>query len=241
MPTSKKCANLSRNEWVAHTASTGTEIGLREKGDVEDALPFTIDGKARDGLGGIRHVRAVDDGWLVGFDAAEVGGALWWFDKTGEHRTKLSDGNVIGFALLGAQGIVALTGFARGGFSRGQVLRVRRTSAWAAASWLDLDSAAEAFVLESRDALLVLTTTGIFRLTACGDLTRLAQADYDALYPTSLAVDPRGVIYVGMRHYITRFVPAGGSRLREEWLTREDCAKSDVRHFECVCSPSVRP
>lgn len=226
---------------MARTASGGTEIGLREKGEAEDALPFTIDGKARDGLGGMRHVRAVDNGWLVGFDAAEVGGALWWFDKTGEHRAKLSDGNIIGFVDLGAQGVLALSGFARGGFSRGQVLRVRRAGEWTATKWLDLDSAAEAFALEARDSLLVLTTTGIFRVTACGDLTRLVQADYDALYPTSLAVDPRGVIYVGMRHYITRFVPGPGSKLREEWLTREDCAKSDVRHFECVCSPAIRP
>ncbi|MEO6420417.1 MAG: hypothetical protein ABIP39_13455, partial [Polyangiaceae bacterium] len=149
--------------------------------------------------------------------------------------------NIIGLVDLGGGGLVALAGFAHGGFSRGQVLRVRRTGEWKAAAWLDLDSAAEAFALESRDSLLVLTTTGLFRLTACGDLTRLALADYDALYPTSLAVDPQGVIYVGMRHYVTRFVPAGGAKLREEWLTREDCAKSDVRHFECVCTPALRP
>lgn len=199
-------------------------------------MPFTVSGKARDGLGGTRHVRAVDNGWLVGFDAAEVGGALWWFDKTGERRVKLFDGNIIGFVELAGEGIVALSGFARGGFSRGQALRVRRAVEWTAKPWINLDSAAEAFVLESRDSLLVLTTTGVVRLTACGDMTRVALTDYDALYPTSLAVDPHGVIYVGMRHYITRFVPALGSALREEWLTREDCQTPKVSHFECVCT-----
>ena len=203
-------------------------------------MPFKVSGKARDGLGGTRHVRAVEDGWLVGFDAAEVGGALWWFDKTGERRVKLSDGNIIGFVELGSEGVIALSGFARGGFSRGQALRVRRAGEWAATRWIDLDSAAEAFALESRDSLLVLTTTGIFRLTACGDVTQVALADYDALYPTSLAVDPRGVIYVGMRHYVTRFIPVSGSKLREEWLTREDCQRPQVRHFECVCAADRR-
>jgi hypothetical protein len=236
VPAAKKCGNLSRNEWVAHAAAGVVEVALREKGTAEDPLPFKVSGKARDGLGGTRHVRAVDDGWLVGFDAAEVGGALWWFDMTGERRVKLSDGNIIGFVELGGEGVVALSGFARGGFSRGQALRVRRAGEWTATRWIDLDSAAEAFALESRDSLLVLTTTGIFRVTACGDVTRVALADYDALYPTSLAVDPHGVIYVGMRHYVTRFLPVSGSKLREEWLTRENCQKAEVRHFECVCA-----
>lgn len=239
-PVARKCGNLSRNEWVVRDSDAGVEVARRDSGAAEDSLPFTVSGKARDGLGGTRHVRAVDNGWLVGFDAAEVGGALWWFDKTGERRVKLFDGNIIGFVELAGEGIVALSGFARGGFSRGQALRVRRAVEWTAKPWINLDSAAEAFVLESRDSLLVLTTTGVIRLTACGDMTRVALTDYDALYPTSLAVDPHGVIYVGMRHYITRFVPALGSALREEWLTREDCQTPKVSHFECVCTEATR-
>ena len=99
---------------------------------------------------------------------------------------------------------------------------------------MDLGGASQTYVSESPDTMLVLATSGLLRVTACGDVSVVAPAHYDVLYPTSMAIDDAGVISIGMRHFITRWVPSA-SGYREEWLVRIDCAHPQVKKFECVC------
>ena len=39
---------------------------------------------------GDRHVLGVADGWLVGFNAGEFGGGLWWFSFDGKRSKRIS-------------------------------------------------------------------------------------------------------------------------------------------------------
>ncbi len=233
------CANLARREWmVSIGGGHGVDIAERTNVAREDApLPFTIPSSPknlREHLAGRRHSLAVDGGYIVGFDAGEHGGALWWFTQAGDKRVQLADGNIVGLTELRV-GVVALSGLAHLGMSEGKILRVTRDrESWSAAPWIDMHGAVEAFVRESAESMLVLSTTGLDRVTACGDVTRIATTNYDVLYPTSIAVDPSGVVYVGMRQFITRFTPTSEG-YREEWLTREDCPLLVRKKFECSC------
>jgi|GEM_PF-724908 len=229
-----QCANYSRKEWRVDSIGDGVTFAPRPARDA-DPLPFSIVAKAREGTAGTRHVRAVTGGYLVGFDAGEYGGALFWFSTDGRTRQKLADGNVVAVAEL-RSGIVAFTGLAHLGVSEGKVLRVKRDGAlWAAAPWLDLGAAAEAVAVESPDSALVLTTSSLLRVTSCGDTRQLASPNHDALYPSSMAIDPKGVVYVGMRHYATRFVPQGDGAYAEEWLAPAGCSVARLKKFDCEC------
>jgi hypothetical protein len=228
------CGNLSRREWVVHRAAQGADISLAQKRPPDDPLPFSLSGSAREGLGGTRKVKAVDGGFLVGFDGGEHGGALWWFAQGGERRLRLSDENVIGFAELGGVP-VAVTGLSHLGISRGRVMRMsREADAWRVGAWVDLGGASQTYAVESPDSMLVLATSGLLRVTACGDVSVVVPAHYDVLYPTSMVVDDAGIISIGMRHFTTRWIPSA-SGYREEWLVRIDCAHPQVKKFECVC------
>jgi hypothetical protein len=51
-----------------------------------DPLPFAYaEGRDRQGS---RYVARVTDGWLVGFDAGEFGGGLWWFSERDGHESR---------------------------------------------------------------------------------------------------------------------------------------------------------
>jgi hypothetical protein len=239
------CANLSRREWsVSIGSGQGVDIAERTSAVREDApLPFAIPASrrnVREHLAGRRHVLQVDGGYLVGFDAGEHGGALWWFNPSGDKRVQLADVNIVGLTELRV-GLVALSGLSHMGMSEGKLLRVTRErdghgreGTWSAAPWIDMHGAVDAFVRESPESMLVLSATGLDRVTACGDVTRIATTNYDVLYPSSMALDPNGVVYIGMRQFITRFVPAADG-YHEEWLTREDCPLLVRKKFECSC------
>ena len=229
------CGNLSRKEWTVRRGEHEVEISLAQRRPVDDALPFALAGKVREGLGGTRRVKAVDGGFLVGFDAGEHIGALWWFGQTADRRLRLADENILGFAELGGVP-VAITGLTRLGMSHGRVMRFGRDSegAWRVAAWVDLGGASQTYVSESSETMLVLTTGGLLRITACGDMSMIAPAHYDVLYPSSMAVDDAGVVTIGMRHFTTRWIPSAAG-YREEWLVRTDCAHPSVKKFECVC------
>lgn len=234
-PEALRCANLSRKEWAVRRDANDVAIGLAPRRPVDDALPFPLTGKAKEGLAGRRRVKPIEGGFLVGFDAGEFGGALWWFGGAGDRRQRIVDENVVGFVDLGGAP-VAITGLAHLGMSRGRALRLGPDGygGYRVVAWVDLGGAAQAFVSEGKDTVLIQTTSGLMRLTACGDLSVLGNARYDVLYPTSMAVDDAGVVSIGMRHFVARWIPSAGG-YREEWLTRIDCARTRVKKFECVC------
>ncbi|MEO8875756.1 MAG: hypothetical protein ABI461_09235 [Polyangiaceae bacterium] len=231
-----ECANLSRREWRISSKNGQIEPVLRSPQDAGDPLPFPFHPTKKDGaaLNGTRHVHQVPEGFLVGFDAGEYGGALYLFSADGTMRKKLSDENVLGFADL-RLGTIVLTGLAHLGMSVGHLLQITRNgSGVTATQWIDLGGATETFFVDSPESLLVLTTGALFRVTACGGVNQISRTNYDALYPTSMLVDDRGVIYVGMRQFIARWIPTADS-YHEQWLTKSDCTLMVRDKFECKC------
>jgi hypothetical protein len=232
-----RCANYSMREWKVALSGETLQIQLDKLRDHQDPLPPQLKSrKIMVDTKGERHVIAVNDGWLVGLDFGEFGGALWWFSSDGTRSRKIAEENVVGFA-NSAQGVLVLGGLAHLGFDSGKVWQVRDGEAGEKKLELvaDLGSTPRTFLMPSSDSLLILTTRGLVRLKTNGELQTLFTTHYQSLYPTSMTLSPSGVIYVGMRHFVTRLTPTGNS-YREEWFVSASCSKFRIRDYDCICS-----
>jgi hypothetical protein len=232
------CANYSRREWRVAADGESVKVSPDARSNHQDPLPPEINSRSvAVGSKSERHVIRVEDGWLVGLNAGEFGGALWWFGSDGKSSKRLGDENVVGFA-ESSKGVMALAGLAHMGSDSGKVLRItdgesgdRKVEALA-----DLGAAPRAFAVESQDSLLIVTTRGLVRVRSSGAVEQLLTTNYGLLYPNSMTVSPSGVIHVGMRHFITRLTPAGNG-YQEEWFVPADCTRFETRNYDCVCIP----
>jgi hypothetical protein len=231
-----RCANYSMREWKVTLAGENLQIRLDTRRDHQDPLPSEISSEnVAVGSKGDRHVIRVEDGWLVGLDVGEFGGALWWFSSNGRNSKKLANENVVGFA-KSSKGVLALVGLAHMGLDSGKVLRItdgeagnRKVEALA-----DLGAAPRTFAVESPDSLLIVTTRGLVRVRTSGMADQLLSTNYGLLYPNSMTLFPSGVIHVGLRHFITRLMPTGNS-YSEEWFVPVGCSRFRIRDYDCVC------
>jgi hypothetical protein len=217
------------------------QIRLDTRRDHQDILPSGITSKnVAVGSKADRHVIAVNDGWLVGMDVGEFGGGLWWFSVDGRSSKKLSDENVHGFAKT-SKGVLALVGLTHMSLNSGQVLRIADGEAGnrKVEFLANLGSAPEAFVVESPDTVIIMTTMGLVRVRSAGDVQRLFRTNYELLYPNSMTLSTSGVVNVGMRHFVTRLTPMGNT-YKEEWFVPADCTKFLIREFDCECTPGGR-
>jgi hypothetical protein len=152
---------------------------------------------------------AVDDGWLVGFNQGEFGGALYWFSRDGKRSYPISDDQIVDF-FSRADGIYAIEGLAHLGGSRGSVLRISRPkerAPWHAQSVAALPSAPYA-VAVLRDGTAVITLS--YSLVSVGTDLKVKilypDAPWGELYPSSsvLAADEQK-LFIGMRQFVGEF------------------------------------
>lgn len=187
-------------------------------------------------MAGDRHVEKVENGWLIGFDAGEWGGTLWWFSEDGKTRKKLADENVVGLVKVSTKHILVLTGLAHLGMDYGKVLYVMQDEGggWKAETLVDLGAAPRTFAVESPESVLVITTKDLVRVKAAGTAENLFQTRYRFLYPNSMTLSKDGTIHVGMRHFVTRLTPIGMG-YKEDWFVPKNCQRFELRNHECVC------
>ena len=234
-----QCANYSRREWRVTLDGHGVKIDLDTLGNHQEPLPSNIHSKSvAVGTKGTRHIAQVDDGSLISLDVGEFGGGLWWFSSDGQSSRKLSDENVLGFAET-ASGILAIGGLAHIGSDYGHVLLVgagaggnRRIETLST-----LNAAPMAFVIESPDSILVLTTRELVRVRGDGTQQHLLPVNYGLLYPNSMTLGLAGILHVGMRHFVTRLTPMG-DRYKEEWFVPVGCLRFSIKDYDCVCQPN---
>ena len=217
--TDRSCGNYSKQEWAVTLNSDKSGILIsRFKDSVR------------------RYSIPVHDGQLVGENHGEFGGGLWWVSKDGRQRKRLSRENVHGFVRT-SNAVLVITGLAHMGVNYGDVLRyVDGPSGKKRVEMLaDLDWAPSAFTLESPETLMVLTSDGFVRVHTSGRVESVHRVVYGVLYPNSFTLSPNGVIHVGMRHFITRLTPSGGT-YKEEWFVPANCTRFQIRDTDCVCS-----
>lgn len=231
---SLRCAGFSGSAWSVSLDGDDVRIKPLSGAPIKDPLPFDIQTKdTAAGLGGDRRVKRVKDGWLIGFDAGEFGGALWWFSADGSKRKELMHENVLGL-VESSSGVLVLVGIAHMRTDKGGVLLVREDDkgGWRVERLADLGGEPKAFAKESPDSLLVLTTGRLLRVLTSGKAEQLLSTRY--LYPNSMTVSKTGVIHVGMRHFVTRLTPANNA-YKEEWFVPANCRQFELREYKCVC------
>lgn len=257
------CANYSDHEW--RLRSEGGEVKIQTlpkfSGKFRDGdLPLPPRLKQERGMMGNRRTLKVRDGWLLGFDAGEFGGGLWWSNDNGSKSKKLLDQNVRGIISTSPIVILADVHISRGAakvptrvdesiadplrglHSAGEVFSISGDNANADAiqPLANLEGTPQAFVQESASTALVTTEKGVFRVKAAGTVETLAHGPFSSLYPNSMAVAHDGTIYIGMRMFVVRLVPRSVG-YTEEWLLPNECRTFKIHDVECTCRGSRRP
>jgi len=245
----RQCANYSDSWYVALTnegqLNVARDVDLRP-----DPIPFAIT-EEDDRRGNPSATIRFRSGWLVGFNAGEFGGGLWWFasataspvrvrppfDGPPDLRDPYKAENVIGFASVGDDPLV-LMGLDHLGGRSGRVFQVEARGAGTALSpWVALDGMPSAWVAEGR-SLLVLTTSTIYRLSP----PRSTEVVYRfgdglrGLYPTSMARTKGGQIYIGLRRYVVGLSPIQAGGYREQWLVPQTYLHFRLIDYECTCT-----
>lgn len=187
------------------------------------------------GAPGYLHIEEYSNGWLVGSDAGEWGGNLYWQSNDGSQTIDLLTDNIRGIITLRESAFI-LSGMAHLSTDEGKIYKVFRGENGNLQSRLiiDLKTQPQSFLVESDESILVLLNNKLLRLDHKGQTTVLAEADYRLLYPNSMSGTSSGVIYIGMRLFLVRFVP-DGKGYREEWLVRQVCKKFAEKDLDCVC------
>ncbi len=228
------CANYANDEWLV--AIDGTTVKLTEsknhEPDTGPALPFTPPQHGAER--GRQHVLAVPDGFLVGFDAGEWGGSLWWFSPDGSQQTKLADENVHGLVPMGPDLVGSIEGLSHMGISEGNVRWIERAGGWHAGKLTSLEAGPSTFVA-APDGIYVVTSKSLVRVGKDRKLVTLQPTRTATLYPDSMAIDAAGELWIGMRQFVVRMTPVGG-RFKETWLVRDTCVRATVHNLDCVCA-----
>jgi hypothetical protein len=212
----------SQMDWYVSFAK-GRLVVANQARDEPDVLPFKIKPRDKPGeveMAGRRTVLPVDGGYLVGFDIGEFGGGVWWFSTRGTRRKKLtlrkSDAlsdyypeNTHALAPLG-QDVLAFEGLTHLGGNDGRVVRLSRgpDGDWRPSVFTELEACPHAVLAETASTWLTATTKGVYRIDGQAHVRPVWQPRGGHLYyPSSLARDAAGVVYMGMRTFVVRLTP----------------------------------
>jgi hypothetical protein len=210
-----------------------------------DPIPFSY-AESEDRRGS-RHVARVEGGWLVGFDAGEFGGGLWWFgDRDGHEGRRIRPNpsspanandifhaeNVLGLPLVGGQRLV-LMGLDHLTGRSGRVFRaVPGSTGWDLAPVAVLDAQPDVWLVDGT-RLLFLTESGLWVSDGSG-AKRVHAVDLGAFAPTSMVRASDGAVYVGMRYYVLRLAERNGT-WEEAWFVPASCQRMRFRDYQCEC------
>ena len=232
-----RCANYSRKEWQVALSNVGTVLNEQNPVTVGKAratqLPSGV--KSQPGMVGDHVTLKLKNGWLLGFDAGEFGGGLWFATFDGQAQ-RLSSENIHGFVET-SRSVLIFVGLDHMGFDSGKVLTVPfalKTEADLKTP-VDLDGAPGAFTKVSADSVLVVTTHGVSRISSDGSVEKVLSRKFGMLYPNSIVSTKDGAIYTGMRLFVVRLVPTSG-QYKQEWLVPKGCAHFQIHDYYCICT-----
>ncbi len=194
---------------VAHLKKTNQQV--------KSILPFVL--KRDTKMPGELQAYKVRDGWLLGFNAGEWGGSLWWYSANGKQRYRISYDQITQF-LPTKRGLFALEGLAHMSLSFGQIIEIRRDKKghWTSSRFVDLGHAPYVGVVDSAGNFIVSTTHNVIEVHPDKiQNVLLPVVFWSCFYPRSIALGPSGDIYLGMRHGVVR-IHAVNFTYTADWL-----------------------
>lgn len=237
------CANYSRHEWKVASTLTGVQVfdSAGSNRGTQTALPphFVRTRQMR----GVPVSTRTVDGWLVGFDAGEFGGGLWWSSEDGSTTKAMSEENVHALIPRG-DAVLVFTGLDHMGSNVGAVYAYRPSDASVPRSLthiVDLGASPGAASLTEDGDVVVVTQGSVLMLTKNNKLEPLYMYPaISALYPNSIVALRDGKLFVGMRFYVLELLPAGSDTYSSKWFVTSECRKARVEEFDCVCTANNR-
>lgn len=183
---------------------------------------------------GLRSVQATPDGWLIGFDAGEFGGGLWWFKRDGSRAVKLLPNNVHAIYQT-SQGSLILVGLHHSGLDYGNVYKYSGPGGKHTVLLAKLDGSPEASTIAPDGGVIIAMSHSVLRLEQNGQIHKLYRTAEDLTYPTSVVVDGDGIVYVAMRFFVLRLAPQKG-QYAVQWLMPEKCSSTKLEKYICSCT-----
>jgi hypothetical protein len=176
----------------------------------------------------------LESGWLVGFNHGEFGGSLWFVDSKGDHSIRLLDENATKLMRMFGHAYV-FTNADGQGFGGGAIYQV--SEGGKIESKADFADAPVAFAPETGNSFLVVGRGSVYRVSLdLNSQLQLSKTDLSRFSPNSLTIGADESIYVGLKFFVLRLLPAGIT-YREQWLVPSKCKQFhvDPEKRDCVC------
>lgn len=220
VPTKEQAKSYNRgsSDWQVFIKNSQV-LATSDRYFKQESLPFKLLKNCSSDFGGRQTVLSVPDGYLVGFDKGEWGGALGWFDKKGKGCLKVFDGQVVKIAKVNNQ-IFAIEGLAHLSTSRGSVLKINRNKGrWEVEKYLDLPFAPEGLGVDSNNNMIIVTSNNLIKVKKDKNVEVLIKDGFWSygLYPNSLIIKD-DVVFIGMRKGILKYNLRTST---QEWLMNE--------------------
>jgi hypothetical protein len=231
-----RCAGYG-GSWVVRERQGSvaiTDFSLAKQTKV--ALPPQV--KLSKDMIGSRSLFRSTDGWLVGFDAGEFGGGLWWFSRDGRDAKKLLSQNIHAIHKT-PDGIFVLAGLAHLSLDTGGIYQfVETRDDVSLRSIARLGGSPEASTMRPDGQIVVATMHSVLLVDHFGKVHELYKSGEDLVYPTSVVVDSQGNIFVGMRFFVLQLVPHNGP-YDSQWLMPSRCRSVKQVKSKCICAAEI--
>jgi len=200
-------ANYSKHDWIVKLNGSRVEPCLKEEETPERLRP-NFECKVDKFSGGKEAFCKVDNGWLVGFNKGEWGGALYWFSTNGEEHKIISNHWIVDFFTIKKRRL-AVEGLAHLTRSRGSIIEIqydKKENAWKALSLVKLPEAPRALAIMANGEIILALSASLARWSEKSGLKILAEDVFPYVIPNSVAISKDETnVYIGMRQYIGEY------------------------------------
>jgi len=168
----------------------------------------------------------VDDGWLVGYDAGEFGGGLYWIDEKNLSKRLISDRRTP-FLAKTARGIFAIQSYSHFSFGYSQLVALDlKEGTWHTQAITDLHSNPVSIVLEG-DRFILAQSKYVTTLETNGrqrEIFRPTQLIGGFLIE-SMVRSPNGEIWIGSQNAVVCLQPRGPDNYSPYWFIAKTSRK----------------
>lgn len=170
-------------------------------------------------LTGSRHVIAVEDGWVVGYEGP-FGGETFFVNHDGSEKKPIFRGRALGFARAPSHDVLALVA-GRAHLGRGAILRLDRNASFRAriVAVLPIEPAGVAF--DDGGAILGYGERFLFRAHEDGRIENVHYLAREIGNVFSIARAADGGFYLGLDCGVLRLVPNANAHDELWWSARD--------------------
>jgi len=202
--------------------------------DTQEQAELPLHVKLSKEMIGSRSVQRTVNGWLIGFDAGEFGGGLWWCSADGKLSTKLLPQNVHAIYET-PDGIFVLAGLAHLSLNNGEIDQFTDAPEKVSLKFVaNLNGSPEASIVGPKGQIVIATPHSVL-LFDHNRIREVYKSGEDLIYPTSVVMEGNGEIFVAMRFFVLRLAPDNAD-YGPDWLMPAKCRAFRTTRNICRCT-----